>query len=84
MNAVYVTSSNSHVKAFDYVKKTVYDTMKRLRNVVCSGVGLIALSPIFPGNALLIYIGDTGPVLFKQTRIGKDGKPFKIYKFQSI
>lgn len=84
MNAAYATNSNSHVKTFDYVKKPVYDAVKRAMDVVCSTSGLILLSPVFLGTALFIYIDDPGPVLFKQTRIGKDGKPFKIYKFHSM
>jgi lipopolysaccharide/colanic/teichoic acid biosynthesis glycosyltransferase len=84
VNAAYVTNSNSHVKAFDYVEKPAYDAVKRVMDVVCSISGLIILSPVFLGTAISIYIDDPGPVLFKQTRIGKDGKPFKIYKFRSM
>ena len=84
MNVAYMNNSNSHVKNFDYVKKPVYDAAKRVMDVVCSVFGLIVLSPVFLGTALFIYIDDPGPVLFKQVRIGKDGKPFKIYKFRSM
>lgn len=84
MNVAYMNNSNSHVKNFNYVKKPVYDAAKRVMDVVCSVSGLILLSPVFLGTALLIYIDDPRPVLFKQVRIGKGGKPFKIYKFRSM
>jgi exopolysaccharide biosynthesis polyprenyl glycosylphosphotransferase len=46
--------------------------------------GLIVLSPLFAVLALLIKVSSPGTVLFRQTRIGKDGKPFKLYKFRSM
>ena len=84
MNVAYMNNSSSHVKNFDYVKKPVYDAAKRVMDVVCSVSGLILLSPVFLGTALFIYIDDPGPVLFKQGRIGKGGKPSKIYKQVSL
>ncbi|WP_191363823.1 sugar transferase [Limosilactobacillus oris] len=63
----------------------VYLFFKRLTDIVLSLGALIVFSPIF----LFIFIAsrfgeNKGPVFFKQVRIGKNGKPFKIYKFRSM
>ncbi|XAU95089.1 exopolysaccharide biosynthesis polyprenyl glycosylphosphotransferase [Caldifermentibacillus hisashii] len=62
-----------------------YLMAKRIIDIVFSLLGLIALSPIFFIIAVLIKIEDRqGPVIFKQIRIGKDGKEFIMYKFRSM
>lgn len=62
-----------------------YLFMKRLLDVVLSLVALMLLSPLFLVVALAIKWEDPkGSVLFKQTRIGKDGNPFRMYKFRSM
>ena len=58
--------------------------MKRLFDIISSLVGLIIISPIFPVVPILIKLDSKGPVFFKQWRIGKDGKQFKIYKFRTM
>jgi len=45
---------------------------------------LILLSPLFLMIALLIVLHDGGPVFFRQERIGKKGRPFRLYKFRSM
>jgi exopolysaccharide biosynthesis polyprenyl glycosylphosphotransferase len=47
-------------------------------------VGLVALSPIILGAALAVRLSSPGPVLFKQRRVGRDGKMFDLYKFRSM
>lgn len=47
-------------------------------------VGLVVFSPVLAVIAALIKLESPGPVLFKQTRTGKDGKPFQVYKFRSM
>lgn len=47
-------------------------------------VGLIILSPVFLLVALMIKITSKGPVFFKQTRVGKDGSDFKVFKFRTM
>ena len=58
--------------------------IKRIMDFVISLIGLIVLSPILLITAIAIKIDSKGPVLFKQERIGKEGKVFKIYKFRSM
>lgn len=60
------------------------NVIKRIIDIVLSAFGLIILLPVFIITALLIYIDDPGPVLFKQQRMGKDKKPFWMYKFRSM
>ncbi|MEY8441578.1 sugar transferase [Lactobacillaceae bacterium 24-114] len=58
---------------------------KRLTDIVLSSGALVAFSPIFLFVWLSTMSGSNkGPVFFKQVRIGKNGKPFKIYKFRSM
>lgn len=51
---------------------------------ICSFFGLLVLFPVFLITALLIKCLMPGPVFFKQIRIGKNGEPFKMYKFRSM
>jgi exopolysaccharide biosynthesis polyprenyl glycosylphosphotransferase len=45
---------------------------------------IVLLAPIFAILALAIKFDDGGPVLFRQTRVGKDGRPFSVYKFRTM
>lgn len=58
--------------------------VKRVLDVVLSGLGLIVLSPVFLGTVIAIKIDDPGPVLFTQKRVGKNKKYFKLHKFRSM
>lgn len=57
---------------------------KRALDVVCSGAGLVVLSPFFLLVALSIYLTDRGPVFYKQTRLTEGGKEFQICKFRTM
>jgi len=61
-----------------------YELFKRLIDVIGSFFGMIFLSVIFPLVALIIIIDDGFPVLFRQTRVGRNGKKFKLIKFRSM
>lgn len=65
-------------------KNIPYKFVKRTTDVVLSSVAMVALLPIFAVIAIAIKIESKGPVFFKHTRIGKDGKIIKIYKFRSM
>lgn len=57
---------------------------KRVLDIVVSFVLLILLSPLLLLIALWIRIDSTGPIIFKQTRVGLHGKPYTIYKFRTM
>lgn len=58
--------------------------MKRLIDVIGSIVGLVVLTPTMLVIMLLIKLEDKGPVFYGQTRIGKNGAEFKMWKFRSM
>lgn len=60
------------------------DFVKRAFDVVMSSIGLIVLSPFFLIISLLIKMDSKGPVLFKQERVGRYEKNFKILKFRTM
>lgn len=63
----------------------MYSKVKRLLDVVLAVCILIGAWPFMLIAAIAIKVEDPkGPVIFKQTRVGKDKKPFKIYKFRSM
>jgi lipopolysaccharide/colanic/teichoic acid biosynthesis glycosyltransferase len=58
--------------------------LKRFLDFLLSGLALLAVSPLFLLFALLIKRSSPGPVFFVQERLGRDGRPFKFYKFRSM
>jgi len=59
--------------------------LKRLMDICGAIVGMILLIPIAIGIAIMnIVSGDFGPIIYSHTRVGKDGKHFKMYKFRSM
>lgn len=58
--------------------------LKRFMDIAAATIGLIVLSPLLLFIAVLIIVGDPGPVIFVQKRVGKDGKTFDFYKFRSM
>lgn len=58
--------------------------MKRILDIIFSILGILILSPLLLIVAIIIKIESRGSVIFKQKRIGKDGKVFNIYKFRSM
>ena len=61
-----------------------YLIVKRLGDIVLSLIAIILFSPILLVTAVCIKIEDHGPVIYKQIRLTKDGKKFKILKFRSM
>lgn len=58
--------------------------LKRLFDVIASGLGLLALSPLFAFIALWIKYDSKGPVFYRQIRVGKNNKDFRLFKFRSM
>lgn len=57
---------------------------ERAFDIVASAAALIILSPIMLIAAILVYVDDPGKVFYGHVRIGKNGKPFKMWKFRSM
>jgi lipopolysaccharide/colanic/teichoic acid biosynthesis glycosyltransferase len=57
---------------------------QRVFDTACSAAGLLLLSPVLAGIALVILSDDGAPVFFTQTRVGRKGKPFRIWKFRTM
>jgi exopolysaccharide biosynthesis polyprenyl glycosylphosphotransferase len=58
--------------------------LKRLFSLLLSGFCLVIMAPVMALIALAIRLDSPGPVIFRQRRIGKDGKPFTLHKFRSM
>lgn len=58
--------------------------MKRLFDILASFLGLIIISPLFMVLAIWIKLDSKGPVFYKQERVGRGNKDFKLYKFRSM
>lgn len=61
-----------------------YRAVKRFLDVTASFLGLVLLSQLLLAVSILIKIDSRGPVIFRQKRIGRNGKVFEIYKFRSM
>ncbi len=61
-----------------------YIKTKRVLDIIIATVGLVVLSPVFLLISIFIKINSRGPAFFAHTRIGKDGKKFKMYKFRTM
>lgn len=60
------------------------DNLKRVFDCTASCGGMIVFSPLFLAIYLAVKCDDKGPAIFKQERIGRNGKPFTLYKFRSM
>lgn len=62
----------------------MYRVVKRIFCLVACGIAIILLSPVYLIAIIGILLSDWGPVFYCANRIGKDNKPFKMYKFRSM
>jgi len=58
--------------------------LKRLFDVVASGLGLLVLSPLFLVLAVWIKLDSAGPVFYRQVRVGRYNRDFRLFKFRSM
>ena len=58
--------------------------MKRLTDIALSAAGLVVLSPLLVALAVWVKLDSPGPVFFRGERIGRGGRPFRMFKFRSM
>lgn len=79
MESTQLDFENESTRGFSF-----YEIIKRLIDIICSFMGLLALSPLFIIIAIIIKFTSKGPVFFSQKRVGKYGREFDMYKFRSM
>lgn len=62
----------------------MYKTIKRLLDIIISGLAILCSTPFWVVTIIGIELSDPGPVFYKANRIGKDNKEFSMYKFRSM
>jgi exopolysaccharide biosynthesis polyprenyl glycosylphosphotransferase len=62
----------------------VYESLKRVIDVLCSVIGLVGFVILYPIVALLILLDSGRPVMYSQMRVGKYGRPYRIHKFRTM
>lgn len=82
----YVSTVGTYpVITFHTITLNTYEQIiKRTMDILAGIVGVILSSPIMLVTAIAIKLDSPGPILFKQTRVGQNGRHFKIYKFRSM
>lgn len=77
LNKPAAASDNAHGRAGRLSWKRPFD-------LILAGTLVVALSPLMAGAALLVRMDSSGPALFRQERIGRDGRHFRMLKFRSM
>ena len=62
----------------------IYKFVKRAFDFIAALAAIVAISPLLLIISAIVYLGDPGPVIYGQLRIGKNGKAFKMWKFRSM
>ncbi len=70
--------------SFIYRSQFMYRIIKRVFDIFLSSIALVILVPIFIIVPIIIKLDSSGPAFYRQQRIGKNGRPFYIYKFRSM
>ncbi len=83
-NIMFLKHAIGHALNTRGYKKRYSDATKRTLDMAIALLALILLGPLAAAICLFITLEDRGSPFFKQTRIGEDGKPFKIWKFRSM
>ena len=73
-----------HSNGFDILNNEMQRNIKRGMDLILALILMVVLSPLALITAIIIKCESKGPVIFKQTRIGENMKPFKVYKFRSM
>lgn len=72
------------VPLYDTPLSGINRLLKRAEDIVLASLILLLISPVLCGIALTVKLTSKGPVIFRQTRYGMDGKPIKVWKFRSM
>ena len=72
------------LKNLENVILDVHEASKRFLDIVVSLIGIVVLSVLYTPVFLLIKLGSSGPVFFKQARVGRNNKIFTMYKFRTM
>lgn len=81
------TAEFEHIKIIEAQKTSIsikYAFIKRFLDIFVSAFSILLLSPLLLAISLVIRLTSEGPAIYKQNRIGKDGRTFAIYKFRSM
>jgi exopolysaccharide biosynthesis polyprenyl glycosylphosphotransferase len=70
--------------AISPVESFAYTVVKRAFDLVAATLGLVILLPVFLAISALVKLSSPGPILFRQERIGRHGKPFTLLKFRTM
>lgn len=83
---VFVLGTIAGIIAFftQSLRDSAYPLAKRILDVTISFITLLILCPFFVILAMIIRLDSPGPIIFRHTRIGKDGRPFIFYKFRTM
>ena len=84
MQQLNINEDKSIFKECTQENTTKYHVIKRGIDIICSSIGLIVLSPILVIIAIIIKLDSSGPIIFKQERVGYKGRRFFMYKFRSM
>ena len=83
---IYLLQSDWILRTFIDQTRTssIYETAKRLIDILLALIGGIALLALFPLMFLFILLDDGFPIFYHQPRVGKNGVPYRIYKFRTM
>jgi exopolysaccharide biosynthesis polyprenyl glycosylphosphotransferase len=84
LNMTYVPVNNPAEDQLDSVHPSVYSLGKRLIDLLGAIIGLIIIAILFIPFAIAIKLDSEGPIFYRQTRCGLQGKKFTIWKFRSM
>ncbi len=86
MNGVSIELNNQKLNQPIVIRENelFYNAVKRLFDIIVSIIALVILSPMLIIIAIMIKLDSKGKVIFKQERIGKNGRPIYIYKFRTM
>ena len=70
--------------AVETPRRPVYAAAKRLFDVLCAAAGLVLVSPLLAVAAIAVRLDSPGPIFFTQQRVGRNFRPFRIYKLRTM